>query len=54
MNTIQIDYRLRKEFWDWCEQHGCQPEHQRSTMPWWDIWFIPDDKVFLLAVLRWS
>ena len=53
MNLIKVDWKLRQEFWDWCEQHGTTPQHQLAIHPRWDVWYVPDSEVYLLAKLRW-
>lgn len=53
MKFIKVNWNLRNEFWDWCENLGCQPEHQGVKDWYFDLWQIPDEKVYLLAKLRW-
>lgn len=54
MNLIRVDWQQREEFWNWCEQNGTTPQHQRSEHPKWDIWYVPDERVHLLAILKWQ
>ena len=55
MNLIRVDYRMREKFWNWCNHHGCKPEHQGcEAAAEVDVWYIPSERVYLLAVMRWS
>jgi hypothetical protein len=56
MNLLSVNYENRFQFWHWCHDQGFHPEYQKSIrgIEYFDIWYIPDDKLFTLAALRWA
>lgn len=50
--NISIDAWWRDQFWFWCEKHGITPEYHGTTESK-DMWYINDEKVLMLAKLRW-
>jgi hypothetical protein len=56
MNTLHVPWRDREQFWNWCMGLGCVPEYQGIHTLLWshDRWMVPNDHVYLLALLRWA
>ena len=53
-NRIIVKYNDRELFWDWCQERNIQVQYCGFTSGDNDMWYIPDEKFRLLAILKWS
>lgn len=50
---VKVSPDLRSFFWDWCEDQGILPVYQGMSQNM-DCWYMADERMRVLAILRWS
>ena len=51
---VLVNYTDRNKFWDWCQELGIECQYCGHDGVYKDLWYIEDEKLRALAILKWT